>query len=187
MRDMRAVEPGTVQMRARQALDARPRLRLNGTKFREIHRRDLGDAHPASHHWRGAWRRGGTAQEGLNVLGGDPALLPRTLQLRQGDLELASQAPDGGARMHSCEVSRRCGARCGRAWLGRWRCSLLRLRRRLLLRDDRWWGRDRRIASSLFGPQSQDWYSLTHPIADFDQDLLDRASLGGGHVHGRLV
>ena len=39
--------------------------------------------------------------------------------------------------MHSCEVSRRCRARRGRAWLRRWRCGLPRLRRRLLLRDDR--------------------------------------------------
>ena len=95
-----------------------------------------------------------------------------------------------GARMDSGEIGRRRRGCAGAAWLGGARCRRCRGcgRRLPAARWPKAAGVDRRIARRrLRASQPQDRRAFAHPVADLDQDLLDRAGLGGRHVHGRLV
>ena len=182
MGDVRHVEPGAVQVRAAQPLDARQWLGLDRAELGKVLGRDLRDAH-AARGCGGGRRCGrrGPAQERLDVLLGDPALLAGPLDLGEVDLELAGEAADARAGVDRTRVSG--GRRCG--GLGRRRRGRLGRGRRLLLGDHRGWRRDRRLA--VGGLELDDGTALAHPVADIDQHRLDRAVAVGRNVHGGLV
>src|SRR4051812_7699568 len=98
MRNVWDVEPGAVQVRPRDFLDAGQRPGLDRTELGKILSRDLGNAHAA-----GGRRYGGcggrSAQEGSDVLPSNPTLLAGSLDCVQIDLKLARETPDAWARM----------------------------------------------------------------------------------------
>src|SRR3984957_10454301 len=138
MRDMRNVDPGGVQPRTRDLLDARERDPLDWTEFGKVDLRHRGQR--AAPRWRGS----ALGERCLQVLAGDAALFARALQLIEIEAKFARQPPNcgagedtreirkGGARSRLRRPRRQIRWRNGRG-LGRFRSVFLLLRVRLVL------------------------------------------------------
>ncbi len=110
LRDVRNVDPGRLQARTRDLLDAGERLRLDRSVLRVVDHGNRGQ--------RRAGTRGGCARrscssggrrkralhERLDVLMGDAALEPRALDAREIDAELARELPYRGAGVGARET-----------------------------------------------------------------------------------
>ena len=165
--DVGDVEPGPVQRRPGQPLDAGQRPDLNRAELREVLGRDLRDAAAGRHHRTGIRPgRRRLADRRDHVVLGDAALRPVAGQGGEVKAELAGQPARARPGVHPVEVRRRSGlhrgdrrpalppgrssqagtvgARCGQ------RVSRVQ-RRRLLLVGQRW-----RLDVSAAGIQQQD-------------------------------
>ena len=103
--DVRHVEPGPLEVGARDPLDARQGLALDGAELRKVLGRDLGDTRRGGGR---SWRRcrGRTAQKGLDVVFGDAAFLAGAANLAEVDPELARQSAHARAGVHLVDAGR---------------------------------------------------------------------------------
>ena len=182
VRDMRDVQPGSVQVRSGQLLDPRQRPGLDGAELREVLRRDLRD----SRHGHCRRRRGGlAAQVREQVVPGDPALGAGAGDRGQVDAQFprgpAHARPgmrpgEAGPRCRSLRRVRRRGRRCGRGYPG---LLLPGLRHRLGLRH-------RPGDGTVAGADGQDQRAGAERVTDLDPDAAHLAGERGRQLHRGL-
>src|SRR5882724_611937 len=189
LRDVRDRDPVAVQIRPRQLLDARERLRLDRAELREIDlrpRRQIeGQRTTALLCGRGSGSaRQRAFNEALDVAVQDAAFRTAALHLRQVDAELARKLAHRGTRVRLARgfftrLARdgsRAGRRCGHG---------ARRRRRGLRRFGP--GFDPRLGALLAAFEHEDRRPLGDLVAVLDLELLHHAGGGGRNLHRRLV
>src|SRR6202035_5876065 len=92
MRDMGDIEPGAMQVWARESLDPGKRLRFNRSELREILRRDLGNPGALCSRRRCHRRLGWAGKERQHVVLGNATFLAGAAKYRQINTKLSRHA-----------------------------------------------------------------------------------------------